>query len=406
MSSCSCVTIRVSSSVLCKELVSISGVISSRPLVPILEDFLFSVDDNVLTITVSDLQTFVVTKMSVESSGDVKIAIPSRILIDTLKNLPDQPIAIKITNDTNIVEIITSNGKYKIVGESAVRKSAVGESTVGESTVGESTVGESAESYPRVKMNNADDEIIIDSGVLKKTLQTTIIAASSDPLKPIINSVCFDFSVNKMVVVSTDTHRLIKCCCNIANDKIVTLVIPKKSLQVLINLINADCDTTISFNSHYVCIKNDKILLFSTLLNGRFPDYERAIPKGYRNQLKVSRIDMIETLKRVATYVNMIKKQVQMTVENNKITVIADDFNLNNQAIETIECSCNFGFPLSICFNVKYLQEILQGVNSDEVTFWLSDVNESGISNKAAVVHPSDQVEDCFVEMLIMPMFV
>ena len=381
MSSCSCVTIRASSSVLCKELVSISGVISSRPLVPILEDFLFSVDDNVLTITVSDLQTFVVTKMNVESSGDVKIAIPSRILIDTLKNLPDQPIAIKITNDTNIVEIITSNGKYKIVGESA-------------------------ESYPRVKMNNADDEIIIDSGVLKKTLQTTIIAASSDPLKPIINSVCFDFSVNKMVVVSTDTHRLIKCCCNIANDKIVTLVIPKKSLQVLINLINADCDTTISFNSHYVCIKNDKILLFSTLLNDRFPDYERAIPKGYRNQLKVSRIDMIETLKRVATYVNMIKKQVQMTVKNNKITVLADDLNLNNQAIEIIECSCNFGFPLSICFNVKHLQEILQGINADEVIFWLSDVNESGISNKAAVVYPSDQVEDCFVEMLIMPIFV
>ena len=109
----------VNSSYLLKQLSYINGVITANPVVPILENFLFEIDKSRLTVTASDLQTSMITELNVESKERGNIAVPARILLDTLKNLPDQPVTFSMDESTYSIELSSDNGRYKLSGENA-----------------------------------------------------------------------------------------------------------------------------------------------------------------------------------------------------------------------------------------------------------------------------------------------
>ena len=210
-------------------------------------------------------------------------------------------------------------------------------------------------------------------------------------------------------MVATDTHRLIKYSCSIDNDETFSLIIPKKSLYLLGGVLSAFEDNatiTLSFNQNYLCVSTGGNILYATLVNGRFPDYERVIPKNHTKQMSVLCADLTNTLKRITVYTNSLTKQVQFTVKDGELTIVAHDINFNNQAVETLKCSYNSDEILNICYNSKYLYEMLQGITCEEVLFSFADPNKENVSTQASLVHPFKQKNDHEIEMLIMPMVV
>ena len=145
----------VNSSYLLKQLTNINGVITSNPVVPILENFLFEIDKANLTVTASDLQTSMITEITIESKEKGSIAVPARILLDTLKNLPDQPVTFSIDQTSYSIEISSDNGRYKLAGENAT-------------------------DFPKVPSVSNDFSASVSSDVLAKAINNSIFATSSD----------------------------------------------------------------------------------------------------------------------------------------------------------------------------------------------------------------------------------
>jgi len=215
----------VNSSYLLKQLSNINGVITTNPVVPILENFLFEVDRNRLIVTASDLQTSMVTELSVESKEKGSIAVPARILLDTLKNLPDQPVTFSIDESSYAIEISSDNGRYKLAGENAT-------------------------DFPKVPSVSQDFNAVIPSDVLSRAISSTIFATSSDELRPAMTGVYVNLSEKHATFVSTDGHRLVRYRRNdVKSDSGNSIIIPRKALNLLkATLPTENTEVSIDFN--------------------------------------------------------------------------------------------------------------------------------------------------------------
>ena len=377
-------SIKISSSYFYKSLLKLSNVIVTKPLVSILEDFLIEVDGNKMQITTSDLSITMYSIIELEESySKINIAIPGKILLDTLKNLPDQPIEIIIDDIKNIVTIISKYGKYKIICDKG-------------------------ELFPKVTLNKTENNMIIDGKTIIDSINNTIIVASHDSLKPVINSVLFEFKENTLNTVATDIHRLIKFNKKINNVNINnTFVIPKRFLSLLTNIIKEDTEIKLYYDEKYIYFESGNDFFITTLIKEQYPDYERVIPKNYTNQMYLNRLELISSLKRLTNYTNGITFQIIFKITENNLELVAEDINSENNAIENISCIYK-GDKINISFNIKYLLEILQNMSTEEIILEFSEPNGNNISNKSAVIKPVYE-PDVEVEYntlaLIMPIF-
>ena len=214
----------VSSSELLKQLQIASGAIGSNPVLPILEDFLFSIEDKKLTISATDLETSIQTTIEVISDGDGTVAIPARILLDTLKALPQQPVTFVVT-DTNFgIEITSSYGKYRLAGENGA-------------------------DFPAIPEPDTVDTVKIGSSALGKAITKTMFAASTDELRPAMTGVYFQIDFNKLICVATDAHKLVKFTSHDLQGEVVTsFIVPRKALNLLKNALPSGESVTLSFN--------------------------------------------------------------------------------------------------------------------------------------------------------------
>ena len=218
----------VSSSALLKQLQLINGVINSNTVLPILEDFLFEVNKNRLNVVATDLETVMKVELEVEANESGKVCIPARILVDSLKNLPDQPLTFSI--DKNFaIEITSDNGKYKVMGENP-------------------------DNFP--KEPTADDaaSFTIPSNALLTAINKTIFAVSSDDLRPAMTGVFFEMSKQGLQFVATDAHRLVRYKRkDVSCPKTDSMIVPKKPLNLLKSAIPANNDElTISYNNNHI----------------------------------------------------------------------------------------------------------------------------------------------------------
>ena len=215
----------VNSSYLLKQLSNINGVITTNPVVPILENFLFEIDKNRLTVTASDLQTSMVTELAIESKEKGNIAVPARILLDTLKNLSDQPVTFSVDETTYAIEISSDNGRYKLAGENAT-------------------------DFPKVPSVSHDYSAVIPSDVLGRAISNTIFATSSDELRPAMTGVYVNLSEKHVTFVATDGHRLVRYRrTDVKSDAGSAIIIPRKALNLLkATLPGENTEVSIDFN--------------------------------------------------------------------------------------------------------------------------------------------------------------
>ena len=365
----------VSSSYLLKNLSSISGVITSNPVVPILENVLFEIENGNLLITASDLQTSVMVELQVESKENGSVAIPAKILIDTLKNLPEQPVTFSIDENNYNIEINSDNGRYKLAGENSA-------------------------DFPKVPEISDGYSFTVNANTLALAIGNTIFSTSTDELRPAMTGVFFRLSSNSCTFVSTDGHRLVKYIrTDISGDEVDhDMIIPRKSLNLLKTIIPSDDknDINIEFNASNAFFSNDNIKLVCRLIDERYPDYENVIPSDNSNSIEVDKSEILSSLKRISIYANKTTNQVRLKVSGSEILISAEDLDFSNEANERISCEHD-GDDIEIGFNAKFLIEILSNIHSDKVIFKLSEPNRAGL------VLPEDIEDEEDLTMIVMP---
>jgi DNA polymerase-3 subunit beta len=363
----------VNSSYLLKQLSNINGVITTNPVVPILENFLFEIDKTNLTVTASDLQTSMITEITVESKEKGSIAVPARILLDTLKNLPDQPVTFSVDTSTYSIEISSDNGRYKLSGENAT-------------------------DFPKVPAVSNDFSAHLSSEVLAKAINNTIFATSSDELRPAMTGVYVNLGEKNTTFVATDGHRLVRYRrTDVKSETGNSIIIPRKALNLLkATLPTENTEVSIDFNMSNAFFKFGNIRMICRLIDERFPDYENVIPASSTIKMTISRTDFLGSLKRISIYANKTTHQVRLKITGSELQVSAEDLDFSNEANERLSCE-HEGEDIEIGFNAKFLVEMLTNIDTDQIKLSMS------APNKAGVINPAEKDKNEDILMLVMP---
>lgn len=364
----------VSSSVLLKQLAAINGVVSTNPIVPILENFLFQLDNNQLTVTASDLQTVMVTELQVESSDKGAIAIPAKLLLDTLRGLPEQPISLNIDGDTFGIEIVSDNGRYKLSGENPI-------------------------DFPKIPSVNRAFSVELSSHALSNAIANTLFATSTDELRPAMTGVFLQLGADYATFVATDGHRLIRYRRYDVKSLVdTTMIIPRKALNLLkTSLPSESVPVKAEFSQANAFFSFANIRMICRLIDERFPDYENAIPTNNPNVLTISRGEVLNSLRRISIYSNRTTHQIRLKLTPpNQLVISAEDLDYSNEANERLLCEYN-GDEMEIGFNAKFLIEMLNNLDTNTLSFELSAPNRAGL------VVPLEKEDDEDILMLVMP---
>lgn len=363
----------VSSSSLLKHLQQISGVINANTVLPILEDFLFEITDKKLNIVATDLETVMRVQMEVESKTDGKVCIPAKILIDSLKNIADQPLTFNIDKNFG-VELTSDNGKYKVMGENP-------------------------ENFPKEPVADAANSFTISSSAMLTGVTKTLFAVSNDDLRPAMTGVFFELSKDAAQFVATDAHRLVRYKrTDVKCPKTDSFIVPKKPLNLLKNVLPDNEDQlTISYNTNHLFVTHGSTQLICRLIDARFPDYKVVIPTDNPYKLILNKTDFQNALRRVSVFSNKSTNQVALTISGSELQLAAQDVDFSFEGNERMNCQYD-GEDLQIAFNAKFLIEMLNATETDEIKIELST------STKAGIIKPIEQLENEDLLMLVMPL--
>ncbi|MEY3417539.1 MAG: polymerase beta subunit [Bacteroidota bacterium] len=363
----------VSSSSLLKQLTAISGVVTTNPIVPILENFLFEVGNNVLVITASDLQTSMIAELTVESKSNVNICVPAKILMDTLKNLPEQPVTFTVDENTYSVELSSDNGRYKLAGENAT-------------------------DFPKIPAVKNGFAVDIASDILGNAIANTIFATSTDELRPAMNGVSFSLGETSSTFASTDGHRLVRYRrVDIVSETNISIIIPRKALTLLkSSLPNENTNVQLEFNTSNAFFSFNNVKMICRLIDERFPDYENAIPVENPNKLTIDKGEFLSSLKRISIYANKTTHQVRLKFSGSELQISAEDLDFSNEANERLVCEYT-GEDMEIGFNAKFLIEMLNNISSKTISISMSAPNRAGI------LTPFENAKNEDILMLVMP---
>ena len=369
----------VSSSVLLKNLQNINGVVATNPIVPILENFLFRIDvgsdgtGGTLTVTASDLQTTMTTQIPVEANESGAIAIPAKLLLDTLRSLPEQPVTINIDTETFGTEILTDNGRYKLSGENPI-------------------------DFPKLPTVSKTMSVDMTSDVLLGAINNTVFATSTDDLRPAMTGVYLQLSEDTATFVATDGHRLIRYRRTDmgGGTSSQSLIIPRKALQLLKASLPEGVLVAAEFSQSNASFTFGTTQLICRLIDERFPDYENAIPTNNPNVMTIGRTDLLNSLKRIMIYANRTTHQIRLSLKTNALTISAEDLDYSNEANEKLMCDYD-GEPMDIGFNAKLMAEVLSNLSAKMITL------EMSAPNRAGLLIPADKEENEDILMLVMP---
>jgi len=349
-----------------------AGAISSNPVLPVLEDFLFTLRGNLLTITATNLETTVITEMQISSDEDGQIAVPAKILMDTLRALPDQPVSVIVDEDTRGIEITSAYGKYKLAGDNP-------------------------DDFPDIEMVDGDQGVEIEASHLAGALNRTLFATSSDDLRVAMTGVYIQVDFNKITFVATDAHKLVRCIYGgVSTENTGSFIVPKKALSLLKGVLTDEGKVTLHHGKTNVSFAFDGTRMVCRLIDASYPDYNAVIPKENPNEMTVNRGEFLHSLKRIAIYANKTTNQVVLNIDDGSLTISAQDLDFSNEATEQLTCKYT-GDAMSIGFNGKFLIEMLSVIDTDEIRMELSTPTRAGI------VVPAEKKDKEDILMLVMP---
>lgn len=364
----------VSSSVLLKQVLSVSGVLNSSNTLPILDNFLFEIKKGKLNITASDLETTMLAQLDVEAKEDGLIAIPAKLLLDTLKTFPEQPLTFTIDNSNFGIEISSDYGKYKLTGQNGVE-------------------------FPKTPKLESSSKLKIEALILSNAINKTLFASGNDELRPAMSGVYFELNEDSLIFVATDAHKLVRYKRNdLKAEKGSSFILPKKPLNLLKNILgNVTDEVIISYNETNAMFVFGNTSLICRLIDGKYPNYNAVIPTENPNKLTISRTAFLSSIRRVSIFANKTTHQVRLKITGSELNVSAEDLDFSNEATERLTCQYE-GEDMEIGFNSRFLIEMLSNLESEDINIAMSAPNRAGI------LTPADKVEDGEeILMLVMP---
>jgi DNA polymerase-3 subunit beta len=366
----------VSSAALYSHLQAIGRVINSKSTLPILDCFLFNLEANQLSITASDNETTLDTRLEVvESDGNYQFAIPSKTLLDAIKELPEQPITFDINPATNEVAIQYMNGKYALMGQSADEYPMA------------ALMGENAVSFS------------IEADTLLTGINRTIFATADDELRPVMNGIYFDIFTDYVTLVASDGHKLVRYkLMNVKGEEKAAFILPKKPAALLKNLLAKEAgEIKVSFDDRNATFEMPSHRMVCRLIEGRYPNYNSVIPQNNPFRITIDRVAMLSALRRVSVFSSQSSSLIKLRMAAGELLISAQDIDFSTSAEEKLAC-CYEGNPMSIGFKATFLMDILSNINGQDVNIEVSDPSRAG------VLTPSEQSEAEELLMLLMPM--
>ena len=366
----------LSSLKLLKAIQALSGVINSSNTLPILDDFLFDINEDELKITASDLETTMTVSIKPDMvEGKGQVTIPARLLIDVMKNFPDIPVSFNIDEATLAIEITTGEGRYKMVGHKS-------------------------DEFPQVPVIAEPSVWDIPADVLACGFEKTIFATGSDEIRPIMTGVFMAMSDTCLTFVATDAHKLVRYRrMDVKSDAAASFIVPKKPINQLKNILagRADEPVHVEFNNTNASFTFGEYKLICRLIEGRYPNYEAVIPTTNPNKLIVDRQLLNAAIKRVAIFSSKATHQIRFKINGQELVLTAEDLDYSNEAKERLTCNYS-GEDMEIGFSSKFFQEMLANLSQTEIQL------EMSAPNRAGIITPVDnQNADEDILMLLMP---
>lgn len=362
----------IASGTLLKHLQGISGVLSTSNTLPILDNFLFEISGNQMTVSASDLETTIRTTMEVDSKEDGKIAIPAKILLDVLKTLADQPCTFHVDIENFAIEIAYDNGKSKMVGFDG-------------------------DEFPKTPSIESPNSTKLSGDILLNAINKTLFATGTDDLRPVMSGVYCEFTPENITFVATDAHKLVRYTrIDSQATGSSSFILPKKPLNLLRTNLNGEEEVQLDYNDSNVVFTFGDMVLICRLIDGKYPNYEAVIPKENPNVLLIDRLQFLSSIKRVSIFANKTTHQIKLKLAGSELSLSAEDIDFANEANERLTCNYS-GEDMEIGFNSRFLMEMLGNIDTTEVRLEMSEPSRAGL------LKPAEQEENEDILMLVMP---
>lgn len=366
----------VSSTTLCNRLQTLSRVLASKNSLQILDCILFELQDGMLHLTASDSETTLVTHLEVqEADANGRFAIKAATIINSLKEISEQPITIDVNNETHEILVSYQNGRCNFVGQNG-------------------------DEYPATQpISEEAQQIAIATDVLQNGISRALFATADDELRPVMNGIYFDMAPDSLTFVASDGHKLVRNRSLSAHSEQPTaFILPKKPAKTLKDILGREVgEAIIKFDDRNAQIELENFTLSCRLIEGRYPNYASVIPNDNPFHVTIDRAALIGALRRVLVFASTSTSLVKLHIDQGNMTVSAQDIDFSTSAEEHIFCDYS-GTPMSIGFKGTFLIDILNSIASDEVMLELADPSRAG------VIVPAQQEENEDLLMLLMPM--
>lgn len=366
----------VSSTTLFSRLQAVSRVVNSKNALPILDCFLFNLEDGTLSVTASDSETTMVTTLEVNDSDENgSFAVVAKTLLEALKEVPEQPLVFEINSSTYEITVQYQNGKYSLMGQNA-------------------------DEFPQsAQLDGSAVRVDIEAGILLNGINRAVFATADDELRPVMNGIYFDITTEDITMVASDGHKLVRCKTFAAKgSERAAFILPKKPASLLKNLLQKEQNPiSIEFDDRNAMFMLDNYRMVCRLIEGRYPNYNSVIPQNNPHKVTVDRQMFIGALRRVSIFSSQASSLIKLRLQENQIVVSAQDIDFSTSAEETQVCQYA-GAAMSIGFKSTFLIDILNNIPSQEVVIELADPSRAG------VIVPVEQEENEDLLMLLMPM--
>ena len=350
----------VNSQQLLKQLQSLSGVLTSNNTMPIINCFHLHLEEGALTIKTTDLSTTLVARMEVETGRmeqAEEVAIPSKMLLEILKSFEDVPVTFSVDPQSHAIELSSGQGEYHLAGMDA-------------------------DTYPTMPTAEGTATVVMSCEALVNAINKTYFATSNDEMHQQMSGIYCEMTPDGVTFVATDAHKLVRYRRrDVTSDESTNFILPKKPITIVKNILAArkeEGDVTIEYNNTNLFITFDNFYIVCRLVDGRYPNYEAAIPKDNPNKLVIDRQSFINTLRRVSIFASEATRQVRLSISKDQLTISAEDLEFSNNAKETMPCQYE-GDPMEIGFNAKFLTEMISNLDSEQVMMEMSHPSRAGI---------------------------
>lgn len=365
---------KVSSGDLLKHLNIVAGAIHTNPILAITEDFLVEIRKGTMTMTATNLETSISTRMAVESNEDGAIAIPAKILLETLKALPNQQVSFEIDQEQRSLVLTTDTGMYKMAVDPP-------------------------DDYPALPSSD-DKEIQIPVNRLINGINYTIFATTSDEMRPAMTGVNVVVDFNKISFVASDGHKLVRYhALGTSTELTGSFVVPKKAMALLKGAAPSEGDVFLKYNKSHAFFRFEDTEVICRLINQSYPDFNAVIPVNNKNVLYISRTHLLGALRRINIFANRTTNQVFFRLADNSLTITTKDMDFSNEASEQLSCEFE-GEPMDVAFNARFFIELLNALSQEDIHMTLS------VPSKPVLIYPDEQLEHEEVMMLIMPVII